>query len=330
MTRQAADAMQSTGLCEGDTVADWMDIVEYFFRRIVLRQHPRLIRRLSVLSEPFKISSFNIRYGPLAQAPDILKSCGTPQLTWVVSTGAILTTSLSLWIAKAFGPITVKALGLDIDVLSPDGHPLEAGQMGELIKRSTSKLISLRYHSDVWTHGDLIKIDPRTNGLIILGRSDGVLNPSGVRFGSSEIYAVLANHFSASVKDSLCVGQQRHDKDLHERVILFVHFSSSHTEPSSSQLKCRIRRKIAEDLSRRHVPHFIFEVKFIPYNANGKKMETQVKSILNGGNEALLSMKVSDAEKAALEPFVKFFNIENLSSQSKDSRDNSESTVAKL
>ncbi|KKP06918.1 acetoacetate-CoA ligase [Trichoderma harzianum] len=263
-----------------------------------------------------------------------------------VSTGAILTTSLSLWIAKFFGPvcqvsmsvgtelcgsfvhgtkalptwpgqITVKALGLDVDVFSPDGHALEAGQMGELIP-------------GVWTHGDLIKIDPRTNGLIILGRSDGVLNPNGVRFGSSEIYAVLEQHFSASIKDSLCVGQQRQERDLHERVILFVKFSSSQSEQSRSQLKDRIRQKIAEDLSRRHVPHFILEADSIPYNANGKKMETQVKSILNRGKDALLSMKVSDAEKASLELFVKFFNIEGLSSKSEKSANNSKSSGAKL
>ncbi|KAL6821466.1 putative acetyl-CoA synthetase [Trichoderma camerunense] len=299
----------------------------------------------------------------------------TGKLDLIVSTGAILTTSLSLWIAKFFGPvcqvsmsggtelcgsfvhgtkalptwpgqITVKALGLDIDVFSPDGHALEAGQMGELVckKPFPNMPVSFLHDADkkryfnayfsqipgVWTHGDLIKIDPLTNGLIILGRSDGVLNPNGVRFGSSEIYAVLEQHFSASVKDSLCVGQQRQERDLHERVILFVKFSSSQGEQSRSQLKDRIRQKIAEDLSRRHMPHFIFEVNSIPYNANGKKMETQVKSILNRGKDALLSMKVSDAEKASLESFVKFFDIESLSSKSEKSTNNSKSSVAKL
>ncbi|KAL7907644.1 putative acetyl-CoA synthetase [Trichoderma velutinum] len=299
----------------------------------------------------------------------------TGKLDLIVSTGAILTTSLSLWIAKFFGPvcqvsmsggtelcgsfvhgtkalptwpgqITVKALGLDVDVFSPDGCALEAGQMGELVckKPFPNMPVSFLHDTDkkryfttyfsqipgVWTHGDLIKIDPRTNGLIILGRSDGVLNPNGVRFGSSEIYTVLEQHFSALVKDSLCVGQQRHEKDLHERVVLFVNFSSSQAEHSRSQLKDRIRQKIAEDLSRRHVPYFIFEVNSIPYNANGKKMETQVKSILNRGKDALLSMKISDAEKASLDPFAKFFNIEGLSSTSKSSTNNSKSSVAKL
>lgn len=59
-------------------------------------------------------------------------------------------------------------------------------------------------------------------------------------------------------------------------------------------------------------------------------METQVKSIVNGGNDALLSLKVSDAEKASLESFVKFFDIEGLSSKSERSINNIKSSVAKL
>ena len=37
----------------------------------------------------------------------------------------------------------------------------------------------------------------------MLGRSDGTLNPNGVRFGSAEIYNIV-EHFS-EIADSLCV-----------------------------------------------------------------------------------------------------------------------------
>ena len=63
-------------------------------------------------------------------------------------------------------------------------------------------------------------INPKTKGIIIQGRSDGVLNPSGVRFGSGEIYTVL-DQFSSVIDDSICVGQRR-PQDLDERVLLFV------------------------------------------------------------------------------------------------------------
>lgn len=42
----------------------------------------------------------------------------------------------------------------------------------------------------VWSHGDYCIEHSNTGGLIMLGRSDGTLNPCGVRFGSAEIYAI--------------------------------------------------------------------------------------------------------------------------------------------
>lgn len=36
-----------------------------------------------------------------------------------------------------------------------------------------------------------MQIDKDTRGITMLGRSDGVLNPQGVRFGSAELYAVV-------------------------------------------------------------------------------------------------------------------------------------------
>lgn len=71
----------------------------------------------------------------------------------------------------------------------------------------------------------------------------------------------------------------------------------------------RIRQAIARDLSRRHVPHHVIEVSGIPYNANGKKMEIQLKAILNRGAEAMASMKISDKERSSLECFVNFFDL---------------------
>lgn len=60
---------------------------------------------------------------------------------------------------------------------------------------------------DCWVHGDFVQIHPLTRQIIFLGRSDGVLNPSGVRFGSGEIYGVVDARFGAEIADSICVGQ---------------------------------------------------------------------------------------------------------------------------
>ena len=42
----------------------------------------------------------------------------------------------------------------------------------------------------VWAHGDFCLISPKTGGIWMLGRSDGTLNPNGVRYGSAEIYQI--------------------------------------------------------------------------------------------------------------------------------------------
>lgn len=37
----------------------------------------------------------------------------------------------------------------------------------------------------------VVQVNPETGGITMLGRSDGVLNPQGVRFGSAELYQIV-------------------------------------------------------------------------------------------------------------------------------------------
>lgn len=155
---------------------------------------------------------------------------------------------------------------------------------------------------------------PRTDRI----DSDGVLNPSGIRFGSSEIYNILSSpEFSSSILDACVVGQQRVNypySDTAERVVLFIKCTPAATTNSvipSTYLQMQIRDQIAKDLSRRHVPSFIFETHEVPYNINGKKLETQVKAILCEGERALKRIQVTGEERKKLEWFMDFYHIEN-------------------
>lgn len=140
-------------------------------------------------------------------------------------------------------------------------------------------------------------------------RSDGALNPSGVRFGSSEIYAVLESIFSEQILDFLCVGQQR-ASDVTERVVLFLKMTPAHTG-KLGDVEPEIRRQITKNLSRRHVPAFMFEVQAIPYNANGKRLEIPVKKILCQGKEGLRKSNFTAVEAQILNRYEKFYNIED-------------------
>jgi acetoacetyl-CoA synthetase len=123
-------------------------------------------------------------------------------------------------------------------------------------------------------------------GVIMLGRSDGVLNPGGVRFGSAELYDVMDLCFSDSAKlpraetimDYVAVGQRLPDND--ERVLLFVKMIEGET--LSPALERKIKEEIRARRSPRHVPAKIIQVKDVPYTVNGKRVEVPVKKIING------------------------------------------------
>ena len=114
---------------------------------------------------------------------------------------------------------------------------------------------------NVWTHGDFLYQDPRTNAFVLLGRADGVLNPSGVRFGSAEVYNVLEAAMGEEIEDSVCVGQRR-EGDIDERVLLFL--KMAHGRKFNMGVVRRVKDVIAKGLSRRHVPAFVFEAGEIP------------------------------------------------------------------
>jgi len=129
----------------------------------------------------------------------------------------------------------------------------------------------------VWSHGDYCEISSSSGGVLMLGRSDGTLNPNGVRFGSAEIYNIVNSTHVKEVQDSLCVAQNTNDG---ERVVLFIKLAATHV--FDVDLVKRIKTLIRQHLSARHVPSHILPITDIPYTASGKKVEVAVKRILNG------------------------------------------------
>ena len=126
----------------------------------------------------------------------------------------------------------------------------------------------------------------------MLGRSDGILKPSGVRFGSAEIYNILLKHFAGEVDDALCIGRRR-ECDSDETVVLFLKMVPG--VKLDNDLKDRIKAMVRRELSARHVPGVIDECLEIPATTNGKKIEVAVKQILCGMN-VKTSASVANAE----------------------------------
>ena len=151
------------------------------------------------------------------------------------------------------------------------------------------------YRQVVWCHGDFVRFNPATGGMWMLGRSDGVLKPGGVRFGSSEIYNVILKHFGEEVEDSLCIGRRR-EKDQDETVVLFLQMAEG--RECDEELVQKVKDVIKQDLSGRHIPGIIVETPAIPVTVNGKKVEGVVKQILSGMD---IKTSASVANKECLE-----------------------------
>jgi acetoacetyl-CoA synthetase len=112
-------------------------------------------------------------------------------------------------------------------------------------------------------------------GLVILGRSDAVLNPGGVRIGTAEIYRQVEQ--LPEVLESVVVGQERgHDV----RVVLFVRLRDGVVLDEA--LAERIRRQIRTHASPRHVPAKILQVPEVPRTISGKVVELAVREAIHG------------------------------------------------
>ena len=187
------------------------------------------------------------------------------------------------------GEIQCMGLGMSVAIWDENGQPV-SGDRGELVcdRPFPSAPIGFwndpegeRYHSSyfatypgVWAHGDYAELTAQ-GGMIIHGRSDAVLNPGGVRIGTAEIYRQVESF--DEVVESVCVGQDWGDDT---RVILFVILREG--EALTEALAHRIRQKIRDETTPRHVPAQILAVTDIPRTRSGKIAEIAVRDVMNG------------------------------------------------
>jgi acetoacetyl-CoA synthetase len=130
------------------------------------------------------------------------------------------------------------------------------------------------HYPGTWRHGDFIKINSQTDGLVIYGRSDATLNRHGIRIGTSEIYRAVNK--IEEIEDSLIVNLEL-DEGKHY-MPLFVKMKKGFDLNEDVQTK--IKTQLKTEYTPRHVPDEIIEVKDIPYTISGKKMEAPIKKIL--------------------------------------------------
>jgi len=210
------------------------------------------------------------------------------------------------------GELQARALGAKVEAFDEDGNAL-VGQVGELVLTEPMPSMPISFWGDddgsrlresyfsmypgVWRHGDWIEITDRGTA-IISGRSDSTINRGGIRMGTSEIYrAVLADD---DVVDALVVDVPREGTD--GWMPLFVVLREGAT--LDDDLVARIKRRIREDCSPRHVPNEIHQIAEVPRTLSGKALEVPVKRILMGQPPDKAASRESLANPAALDYFV--------------------------
>jgi acetoacetyl-CoA synthetase len=210
------------------------------------------------------------------------------------------------------GELQGRALGAAVRAFDEAGHEV-VDQVGELVITEPMPSMPLFFWNDpdgeryrasyfdmypgIWRHGDWIEITSRGTA-VIYGRSDSTINRQGVRMGTSEIYrAVLA---VPEVVDALVVDLPRAGTE--GWMPLFVVLGDG--AELDDDLRDRIRRRIREDCSPRHVPNEVYAVDEVPRTLSGKVLEVPVKKILMGTPPEQAASRESLANPAALDWFA--------------------------
>ncbi|MFI9310416.1 acetoacetate--CoA ligase [Streptomyces triculaminicus] len=188
------------------------------------------------------------------------------------------------------GELQAPCLGTDLQAWDAHGKPV-TDEVGELVVTNPMPSMPVRFWNDpdgsryresyfemfpgVWRHGDWITLTSRGT-VVIHGRSDSTLNRQGVRMGSADIYEAVER--LPEIRESLVIGVEQPDGGYW--MPLFVHLAPGATLDDA--LLDRIKHTIREQLSPRHVPDEVIEVRGIPHTLTGKRIEVPVKRLLQG------------------------------------------------
>ncbi|HEX8741970.1 MAG TPA: acetoacetate--CoA ligase [Thermoleophilaceae bacterium] len=210
------------------------------------------------------------------------------------------------------GELQARSLGAAVEAFDEQGSAV-VNQVGELVITEPMPSMPVfmwgdedgsRYRESyfdmypgVWRHGDWIEITDRGTA-IIYGRSDSTINRGGVRMGTSELYrAVLADD---DVIDALVVDIPREGEENWMPLFVVMRAGAELDDGAVARLKRRVR----EDCSPRHVPNDVIQIAEVPRTLSGKALEVPVKRILMGTPPEQAASRESLANPEALDVFT--------------------------
>ncbi len=277
------DFADDTGMTLFGTSARFIDAVNKAGLSPIDTHRLTAVRTITSTGSPLAPESFDFVYSHIKRDVHLASISGG---TDIVGCFVLGVPTEPVW----RGEIQARALGMSVEVFDERGRSLPPGEKGELVCTRPFPSMPIGFWNDpdgakyhaayfekfpgVWRHGDYAALTDH-GGVVIYGRSDAVLNPGGVRIGTAEIYRQVEQ--VDEVVESLVIGQQW---DGNERVILFVRLRDGLT--LTSAIADRIRRRIRENASPRHVPARIVQVTEIPRTKSGKIVELAVRDVVHG------------------------------------------------
>ena len=157
----------------------------------------------------------------------------------------------------------------------------------------------------VWRHGDSSRSNAR-GGCFVLGRSDATLNRHGVRIGTAEVYRALTE--VPEIDDALIVNLDLPGGELFHAAVREAAGGDCTLDETIIE---KIRMKLRQEYSPRHVPDKIYQVPDIPYTLTGKKMEVPVRRLLAGLPLAKAANRDAVVNPQALDFFLEYVRTQS-------------------
>jgi acetoacetyl-CoA synthetase len=219
---------------------------------------------------------------------------GTPDIWWLnISGGTDLCGNFATGnreLPQVPGRMQCRQLGAAVQAWDDAGLAV-MGEVGELVCTRPIPGMPLYFWGDegnarylssyfdvypgVWRHGDWLKIEA-DGACIIYGRSDATINRSGLRMGTSEIYAAV--EALPEVLDSMVIDLEYLGRESY--LALFVVLRDGITLDAA--LESRLAAAIRTSLSPRFVPDQMLQAPEIPRTLSGKKQEVPIKKLFLG------------------------------------------------
>ena len=212
---------------------------------------------------------------------------------WQTETGAIMISALPGITDLKPGSAQVPIPGIEIDILSDDGTPVEGENGGLLVVSEPwpSMLRGIwgdpeRFKETYWEKfgdkyfaGDGARHD-EDGDIWLLGRVDDVMNVSGHRLSTAEIESSLVAH--PWTAEAAVVGA--HDETTGQAVVAFVILKASQvahvTDPADASEE--LRKHVATQIGAIARPRQVFIVNELPKTRSGKIMRRLLRDLAEG------------------------------------------------